>query len=329
MPNALQELTIFAKVVGTGSLSAAARDLGMSPAVVSRRLASLEARLGVRLVNRTTRSLHLTDEGAAYYETCTRVLAEIEEADAAVSAGRAEPRGVLRVAIPASFGNQYVAPLVPKFAELYPNVQIALSLSDRTVNLVEEGFDLAIRIADLADSALAARRLAPNRRVVCASPAYLRRNGTPATPEDLAKHNCLTTTDFAMNWDYRAPDGKSGSVRVTGRYACDNWGVLREWALAGLGVALKSTWDVRRHLEDGSLVSLLPGYTFAGDVAIYAVYPHRRHLPAKTRAFIEFLADSFGPEPYWDREKSGSDERKSGSDPDLLPKPRIKGRSPV
>lgn len=329
MPNALQELTIFAKVVGTGSLSAAARDLGMSPAVVSRRLASLEARLGVRLVNRTTRSLHLTDEGAAYYETCTRVLAEIEEADAAVSAGRAEPRGVLRVAIPASFGNQYVAPLVPKFAELYPNVQIALSLSDRTVNLVEEGFDLAIRIADLADSALAARRLAPNRRVVCASPAYLRRNATPATPEDLAKHNCLTTTDFAMNWDYRAPDGKSGSVRVTGRYACDNWGVLREWALAGLGVALKSTWDVRRHLEDGSLVSLLPGYTFAGDVAIYAVYPHRRHLPAKTRAFIEFLADSFGPEPYWDREKSGSDERKSGSDPDLLPKPRIKGRSPV
>jgi DNA-binding transcriptional LysR family regulator len=316
MANALQELTIFARVVGTGSLSAAARDLGMSPAVVSRRLASLEARLGVRLVNRTTRSLHLTDEGAAYYETCTRVLAEIEEADAAVSAGRAEPRGVLRVALPASFGNQHIAPLIPKFAELYPEVQIALSLSDRTVNLVEEGFDVAIRIADLADSSLAARRLAPNRRVVCASPAYLRRHGTPETPEDLAKHNCLTTTDFAMNWDYRSADGKAGSVRVTGRYACDNWEVLREWALAGLGVALKSTWDVRRHLEDGSLVSLLPGYTFASDVAIYAVYPHRRHLPAKTRAFIEFLADSFGPEPYWDR-------------PQSLPKPRIKGRSAV
>jgi DNA-binding transcriptional LysR family regulator len=316
MANALQELTIFARVVGTGSLSAAARDLGMSPAVVSRRLASLEARLGVRLVNRTTRSLHLTDEGAAYYETCTRVLAEIEEADAAVSAGRAEPRGVLRVALPASFGNQHIAPLIPKFAELYPNVQIALSLSDRTVNLVEEGYDVAIRIADLADSSLAARRLAPNRRVVCASPAYLSRHGRPETPEDLPKHNCLTTTDFAMNWDYRSADGKAGSVRVTGRYACDNWEVLREWALAGLGVALKSTWDVRRHLEDGSLVSLLPGYTFASDVAIYAVYPHRRHLPAKTRAFIEFLAESFGPEPYWDR-------------PPSPPKPRIKARSAV
>jgi DNA-binding transcriptional LysR family regulator len=316
MANALQEITVFTRIVGTGSLSAAARDLGMSPAVVSRRLAALEARLGVRLVNRTTRSLHLTDEGAAYFETCHRVLADIAEADAAVSAGRAEPRGILRVALPASFGNQHVAPLVPRFAERYPAVQLALSLSDRNVNVVEEGFDLAIRIADLADSSLAARKLAPNRRVVCASPGYLQRYGTPLTPEDLAQHNCLAT-DFAMNWDYRAPNGKRGSVRVSGRYTCDNWEVLREWALAGLGVALKSTWDVRRHLEDGSLVSLLPGYTFATDVAIYAVYPHRRHLPAKTRAFIEFLAESFGPEPYWDRPAGRS------------PKPRIKARAAV
>ena len=316
MADALQEITIFARVVSTGSLSAAARDLGLSPALVSRRLSGLEARLGVRLINRTTRSLHMTDEGAAYYETCTRVLAEIEEADAAVSAGRAEPRGVLRVALPASFGNQHVAPLVPRFAARYPDVQLALSLSERNVNVVEEGFDLAVRIADLADSSLAARKLAPNRRVVCASPAYLQRHGAPRTPEDLAQHNCLAT-DFTMNWDYRAPDGTPGSVRVTGRYACDNWSVLREWALAGLGIALKSTWDVRRHLEDGSLVSLLPGYTFATDVAIYAVYPHRRHLPAKTRAFIEFLAESFGPEPYWDRPEGKS------------PKPRIKARAAV
>jgi len=315
MADALQEIAVFARIVSAGSLSAAARDLGLSPALISRRLAGLESRLGVRLINRTTRSLHLTDEGAAYHETCTRVLAEMQEADAAVSAGRAEPRGILRVALPASFGNQHVAPLVPKFAERYPDVQLALSLSDRNVNVVEEGFDLAVRIADLADSSLAARRLAPNRRVVCASPAYLRRHGAPRTPQDLAQHNCLAT-DFTMNWGYRAPDGKPASVRVAGRYACDNWEVLREWALAGLGIALKSTWDVRRHLEDGSLVSLLPGYTFASDVAIYAVYPHRRHLPAKTRAFIEFLAESFGPEPYWDR-------------PRAAPKPRIKPRAAV
>ena len=311
MADALHEMAVFARVVAAGSLSAAARELSLSTAMVSRRLAALEARLGVRLLHRTTRSLHLTDEGATYYENCARVLAEIEEADAAVSAGRQEPRGTLRVALPASFGNQYVAPLMPRFAAQYPALKLALSLSDRSVNLVEEGFDLAIRIAALADSSLAARKLAPNRRVVCASPAYLRAHGTPRTPEELLQHNCLLAYDFNATWEYKGPDGRSGAVRLVGRYVCDNWEVLREWALAGMGIALKSTWDVRRHLEDGSLVSLLPGYTFDTDVAIYAVYPHRRHLPAKTRAFIDFLASSFGPEPFWDR----------------VVKPRIKARS--
>jgi DNA-binding transcriptional LysR family regulator len=307
MPDTLQEMAVFAKVVSAGSLSAAARDLSVSTAVVSRRLAALEARLGVRLINRTTRSLHLTDEGASYLEACNRVLADIEEADAAVAAGRGEPRGTLRVALPASFGNQHVAPLIPDFAARYPKVQLALSLSDRYVNVIEEGFDLAVRIAELEDSSLAARKLAPNRRVVCASPEYLRRHGTPRTPQDLLQHNCLTTAaELAMTWDYRHPDGVPGSVRVAGRYSCDNWEVLRDWALAGMGVALKSTWDVRRHLEDGSLLPLLPGYTFASDVAIWAVYPHRRHLSAKVRVFVDFLAESFGPEPYWDRTKARS-----------------------
>ena len=325
MADSLGEMAVFSRVVASGSLSAAARELNLSPAIISRRLAALEARLGVRLINRTTRSLHLTDEGATYYDTCIRLLSEIEEADAAVSAGRAEPQGALRVALPASFGHLHVAPLIPEFARRFPKVQLSLSLSDRTVNLIEEGFDLAVRIADLADSSLAARRLAPNRRVVCASPAYLQRHGIPRTPEELAGHNCLTTNDYAMNWEYRGPDGTPGSVRVTGRYACDNWEVLREWALAGLGIALKSTWDVRRQLEDGSLVSLCPGYTFNTDVAIYAVYPHRRFLPAKTRAFIEFLADSFGPEPYWD--KPMSEPSSAVQPPRAAPKPRIKARS--
>lgn len=305
MSNTLQEMAIFSKVVAAGSLSAAARELGLSPALISRRLAALEARLGVRLVNRTTRSLRLTDEGAGYYETCARVLAEIEEADAAVSAGRVEPQGALKVAMPASFGHQHLAPLIPEFARRYPKVQLALSLSDRNVNLIEEGFDLAIRIAHLEDSSLAARQLAPNRRVVCASPAYLARHGTPRTPGDLAKHNCLTANDFVTSWEFKDAAGKPGSVRVSGRYACDNWEVLREWALAGMGVALKSTWDVHRHLADGSLVAVCPGYTFDSDVAIYAVYPHRRFLPAKTRVFIEFLAASYGPEPYWDLPRAG------------------------
>jgi DNA-binding transcriptional LysR family regulator len=313
MADSIQEMAVFARVVGAGSLSAAARELGLSPALVSRRLAALESRLGVRLINRTTRSLHLTDDGATYYEACARVLADIEEADATVSAGRLEPRGTLRVALPASFGLQHIAPLIPRFAERHPQIQLAMSLSDRTVNLIEEGFDLAVRIAHLEDSSLTARKLAPNRRVVCASPAYLARHGTPRTPDELARHNCLTTSEFAMNWDYKGPDGKAGSVRVTGRYACDSWEVLREWARAGLGIALKSTWDVHRLLADGSLVEVCPGYTFHTDVAIYAVYPSRRFLPAKTRVFIEFLAESFGPDPYWDQ-------------PERKPKPRIKAR---
>jgi DNA-binding transcriptional LysR family regulator len=316
--SSFQQMAVFAKVVGAGSLSSAARELGLSPALVSRKLAALEARLGVRLINRTTRSLHLTDEGASYYESCARLLAEIDEADTAVAAGRVDPQGVLRVALPASFGHQHVAPRIPAFAAQYPKVRLALSLSDRSVNVIEEGFDLAVRIAELEDSSLAARRLAPNRRVVCASPAYLARHGTPRLPEDLAHHNVvLTSSDFAMAWDYKDPRGKPGTVRVTGRYACDNWEVLRVWALAGLGIALKSTWDVYRHLQDGSLVELFPGYSFHSDVAIYAVYPHRRHLPAKTRVFIEFLAASFGPEPYWDRAATRE------------PKPRIKGRAAV
>jgi DNA-binding transcriptional LysR family regulator len=295
------EMSVFARVVAAGSLSAAARDLGLSPAMVSRRLAALESRLGVRLLSRTTRSLRLTDEGATYYESCSRVLSEIAQADASVAAGRQEPQGVLRVALPVSFGHQYVAPLVPGFAARHPNVQLSLSLSDRHVNLIEEGFDVAVRIAALADSSLAARKLAPNHRVVCASPVYLRRHGTPRAPEDLVQHNCLIASDSNALWEYKDPEGKSGVVRVSGRYACDHSEVLREWALAGLGITLRSTWDVRPHLESGALVSLFPAYSFDRDVAIYAVYPHRRHLPAKTRAFIDFLADSFGAEPPWER----------------------------
>jgi len=304
MSERLQHMAVFARVVASGSFSAAARELGVSTAVVSRRLAALEARLGIRLLHRTTRRIALTDEGARYHESVLGILQDIEEAESAASAGIAEPRGVLKVAMPASFGHRHIAPLIPKFATRFPKVELALQLSDRPVAIIEEGFDLAIRIAELGDSSLAARKLAPNRRVVCASPAYLKKHGTPRTPADLEKHNCLVPNwehDFSMSWDYTEPSGRPGVVRVRGHYACDNWEVLRDWALAGLGIALKSTWDVRSHLEDGTLVPVLREYTFGSDVAIYAVYPHRRHLPAKTRVFIDFLADSFGPEPYWDR----------------------------
>src|SRR5512132_113051 len=324
MGDSLYEMSVFSKVISAGSLSAAGRDLGVSTAVISRRLAALEARLGVRLVNRTTRRLALTDEGASYHDACTRILGEIEAADAAAAARRVEPQGVLKVALPASFGHKHIAPLIPPFAARFPKIELVLSLSDRTVNMVEEGFDLAIRIGELQDSSLAARKLAPNRRVVCASPGYLKAHKAPHTPDDLTRHNCLTTTDLKMIWEYKGPDGKRGTVRVSGHYACDNWEVLREWALAGLGVALKSTWDVRLQLEDGALVPLLPGYDFGTDVAIYAVYPHRRYLPAKTRVFIDYLAESFGPEPYWDqpqgkRKAAQNKPRRAGSNMRIPP----------
>lgn len=301
MAGSLDEMVVFTKTVATASLSAAARELGVSTAAVSRKLATLEARLGVRLLNRTTRRIALTDEGARYYEACVRILAEIEEAEAQATARRLEPQGILKVALPATFGHKHIAPLIPEFAQRFPGIQLALSLSDRAINVIDEGFDLAIRIAELQDSSLAARKLAPNPRVVCASPAYLARYGTPQAPTDLVQHNCLTITEFQMTWEYKDPQGKPGAVRVSGRHACDNWEVLRVWAVAGLGIALKSVWDVRRELEEGSLLSLLPGYTFGSDVGIYAVYPHRRFLPAKTRVFIDFLAESFGPERRWDQ----------------------------
>src|SRR5258706_8480210 len=182
MSDSLQEMSIFSRIVVAGSLSAAAKDLGLSPAVVTRSLASLESRLGVRLVNRTTRRLALTDEGASYFDACTRILGEIEDADAAATAQRVEPQGILKVALPASFGHKHIAPLIPPFAARFPKIELALSLSDRTVNMIEEGYDLAIRIGELEDSSLAARKLAPNRRVVCASPEYLRTHKAPHVP---------------------------------------------------------------------------------------------------------------------------------------------------
>ena len=269
MADSLQEMAVFARVVGAGSLSAAARDLGVSTAVVSRKLAALESRLGVRLINRTTRSLHLTDEGASYLRSLHPVLAEIEEADAAVAAGRGEPQGALRVALPASFGNQHVAPLIPRFAARYPE-GAARAQPFRPQRQRDRG-RLRPRGAHRRAGGFLARRA--QARAQPARGVRQPRRTCAATARRARPRICRSTTasprsDFTMNWDYRDPDGKPGSVRVTGRYACDNWEVLREWALAGLGVALKSTWDVRRHLEDGSLVALLPGYTFASDVAI-------------------------------------------------------------
>lgn len=295
----LTDMEIFSRVVSAGSMSAAGREMALSPAVVSKRIRRLEERLGTRLLQRTTRQIALTEEGQGYYERVVAILASIEEAESFVSRRNQKPRGTLRISAPTSFGRIHIAPYINRFMEENPDLNLSLMLSDDFVDIVGEGFDLAIRIAELENSSLIARRLADNHRVICASPKYLERHGTPATIEDLNDHNCLYAT-HQDNWRLEGPDGPF-IQRVTGNLQTNSSEVVRECLISGLGIALRSTWDVGAQLQDGSLQIVLPQYRASHRVGVYAVYPSRRFLPVKVRAFIDFLAELYGPEPYWDR----------------------------
>jgi DNA-binding transcriptional LysR family regulator len=294
-------ILVFTRVAETGSFSAAARDLGLSKSAVSKRLAALEDRLGARLVNRTTRRLSLTEVGAAFHERAVRILAELEEAEQTVSRLHAEPRGTLRVNMPMSFGIRHVAPALAEFMARYPELRVAMELTDRRVDMIEEGVDLAIRIAELPDSSLIARRLAPARRAVCASPDYWKCHVRPRDPAELTGHNCLIYTYLAeqREWRFKGPKGPL-SVRVSGSLEANNGDALRDAALAGLGVYLAPTFIIGEDLRAGRLEEVLADYQDSR-LSVYAVYPHRQHLSAKVRAFVDFLVERFGPEPYWDR----------------------------
>ena len=296
----LSNLSVFVRIAETGSLSAAAGVLDISKSAVSKKLAALEERLGARLINRTTRRLSLTEVGAAFLERAQRIVTELEEAEAAVSRLTAEPRGTLRVNAPMSFGILHLAPALAGFMTRYPELSVALDLNDRRVDLVEEGYDVAIRIAELADSSLIARKLAPTRRIVCASPDYWARHGKPAHPRDLAAHNCLIYTYLAggSEWPFRDAGG-SFAVPVEGTLKANNGDALREAARAGLGVYLAPAFLVGDDVRAGWLETALEAFEDAA-LSIYAVYPHRRHLSAKVRAFIDYLAAYFGPAPSWD-----------------------------
>ncbi len=295
----LDAMAAFVKVVDTQGFSAAARALGVSKSLVSKYVASLEDRLGARLLNRTTRRLSLTDAGAAYYERCLRVLAETEEADRVVGRLQGEARGVLRINAPMSFGVLHLASALPDFARRHPELTVDLTLNDRLVDLVDEGYDVAVRIAPLADSRLVARRLAPSRRVVCGAPDYFARHGEPRHPGDLARHNCLIYTYAAVeDWRLVGPKG-AVSVRVNGRLRANNGEALLAALRAGLGVAMLPTFIVGPDLAAGRLRAVLTDWV--DDAAsVYAVYPHRRHLSTKVRLFVDFLAERFGPRPYWE-----------------------------
>lgn len=291
MADHLLDLTTFVRVVETGSLTAAARELRASLAVVSRRLARLEQRLGIRLVNRTTRRLKLTDEGAAFHARCVRVLAELEEAEAEVTRGRDTATGLLRVTSTVAFGRRLAA-LLLEFRAAHPGLRIHLDASDSVADVVEGGYDLAVRFGALADSRLIARQLAPNVRVVCAAPAYLDRRGRPTRLEDLRDHDCITHGDPPVDeWTFAG--GKR--IRVNAALTTNNGELAHAWALQGAGLVLKSIWDVRGDLDAGRLEAVLPDLAMPA-APIHAIYPHARHVAAKVRLCVEFLAARLGAE---------------------------------
>ena len=306
----LKQLESFVSVATRGSLTAAAIAEGVAPAIMGRRLDALEERLGVKLLIRTTRRITLTHEGSAFLEDCQRIIADVTNAEASVSAGGVKAAGHLRITAPAGFGRRHVAPLVPKFRELHPDVTISLNLSDRVVDIAGEGHDCAVRVGDMPDSSLVSLRLADNRRLCVATPAYLARHGTPQTPADLAKFHCLTLSSDASQtrgWAFRLPPptgsgadaaGDVVYLKPAGPLDCSDGQVLHDWCLAGHGIAWRSTWEVEAEIAAGKLVAVLEDFT-APPNGIYAVFPQRKYLPLRVRLWIDFLKERYGTPGFW------------------------------
>lgn len=296
----LSELEIFVSVVDHEGFSAAARALDVSKSHVSKQISRLEDRLGARLLNRTTRQVTLTDGGRAFYERCSQILEELEEAETAVSQMQSSPRGTLRVTVPMSFGLGYIAPAIGDFMSQYPELDVDMHMTDRKVDLVEEGYDLAIRVGKLSDSSLIVRKIAPATGYVCASPAYLEAHGVPQNPEDLVDHDCLLYTYLrtGSTWRLERADGQVASVEVSGRFRANNGTALVAAACRGLGLVLSPEFICADAIRDGSLQRVLEEWTLSTG-AIWALYPHRRHLSAKVRLFVDFLIDQFADQPPW------------------------------
>lgn len=294
----LKELESFVLVAQRGSLTGAALVEGVTPAIIGRRLDALEDRLGVRLLVRTTRKLTLTQEGEVFLEDCQRILTDLANAEAQLTLGSSRATGHLRATAPAGFGRKHVAPLVLEFLRLHAEVSATLDLSDRTVDLVGEGYDCAVRLGGLVDSSLIAVRLGEMKRVVVGSPAYLQRRGVPRSLDDLGTHDCLSLPTQS-GWDFVVA-GKPVLFKPPGRFACNDGAVLHEWALAGMGLAWRSLWEVGDDLRWGRLVSVLDEFATA-PVGIHAVFPQRRHLPLRVRLFIDLLKSNYGRPDYWDK----------------------------
>ena len=291
---------VFAKVVEAKGFSEAARRLGMSKSQVSKAVTQLEKSVGARLLNRTTRAMSVTEAGAVFYEHCARIVEELEQARHAVGHFHSDARGLLRVSASVAFGTLHIAPALPEFLKHYPEVRIDMAIGDRLVDLADEGFDVAIRIAKEPAPNLVARKLAPVNRKICATPEYFELHGVPETPEDLSRHNCLTYTHFNPQdaWRLRGPAGDI-SVPISGNLRLNDDEALSAAVLGGLGVALLPTFIVGRELQVGHLQAVLSDYV-PSERYIYAVYLPTRHVAPKVRAFIDFLRKRFSPAPYWD-----------------------------
>ena len=292
----------FVRVADLGGFTAAARTMRISKAAVSKYVAALETHLQVQLINRTTRRLHLTQEGQVYLAHCLRILEDIHEADQSVSLMKSTPKGLLRLNGPMSFGYLHLASAISDFMALYPDVRVDFELNDRFVDVVEEGWDVAIRIGRLADSGLYARKLAPARLVLCGSPSYFIQHGIPETPQDLIHHVCLGYTYVAMGnaWVFVGPDGEEFRFSFRPRLRVNNGDAIRMALLAGQGLAVSPTFIVGGDLQSGVLQRVMSEWTLP-DLEIYALYPHNRHLSTKVRVFIDFLVNRFGPNPDWDQ----------------------------
>ncbi len=284
----LNELRTFHRILALGSLSAAARDLGIGLAVVSKRLSTLERRAGVRLVNRTTRKLSATEEGRALHAHVEHMLDELAVAEAQLSSGVEEPHGMLRVSAPVSFGRIHLAPAAAKLVARYPRLDIELKLDDRMVDLVAERIDVAVRIGQPRDSTMVMRKLADNTRILVASPGYLDARGRPRTPDDLSDHSFVRYDDNIIPWSLEGPDGATAEVQTRCRLRADSGDAVMDWALLGQGITLKSEVDVCTDLATGRLERVLPDWQ-SPPAPIYALFPSARHLPAKTRAFVDAL----------------------------------------
>ena len=301
----LKAFESFVSVATRGSLTAAARAEGVAPAMMGRRLDALEEHLGVKLLVRTARRISLTHEGSAFLEDCQRLLSDVANAEASVSAGGVKASGHLRITAPAGFGRRHVAPLVPRFLAQHPDVTISLNLSDRVVDLAGEGFDCAVRVGDLPDSSLVSVRIADNRRLCVATPDYLHRHGTPRHPSELAQHDCLTLSSEASQtrgWAFRMPLESGGTevvyLKPGGPLDCSDGQVLHDWCLAGHGIAWRSTWEVEGEVATGQLVAVLEDFA-APPNGIYVLFPQRKHLPLRVRLWIEHLRHHYEQPQFW------------------------------